>query len=683
VQTGLGWSWDEQDDYVSLAEQLDAIEEEKIEDIHEKEQLFQEFKHSEALQREKLVHDVWTAAFYWPLDGSIDRYPTPETIEEIRRHPPEPVEGSATDLSGLQAVRAYATKVADEQDFFHWPLEFPDVYANGEGSRGFDCLLGNPPWEKLNFEEEQFFAVRAPEIANASNANERSKMIAELEKSDPKIYEEYRQASDAASDLMNFMRNSGVYELSGQGHVNTYALFSEWFANNLDPAGRVGIVVPTGIATDHTTADFFRDIVENQRLVSLYDYNNNKNIFEGIDNRMHFCLLTLTGKDEPVSEFEVAFGMDEVEQLHNKSRRYYLSREDIQRVNPNTGTLPTFDNPEDANLALGIYETTGVLIEEEINEGNPWGINISRMFNMADDANLFWTVDDFESGDYERDGNWYIESKTDTRYLPLYESKLIHQYNHRFSTFEDLSDNELDKGQPKQLEPEELDNTQRRAVPRYWIDEDEYISMRNDDWHLALRDITNSTNERTTIASLLPRSATGHTLNHIYGASAKDALLLMSSFNSFALDFVARQKIGGTHLSHFILRQLPIPSPNRFEEVLFDGEPIRRRITELTLQLSYTATDLDPFVEELGIETEPFQFTGVDRPREEIRFELEALLCHVCRLSSDDFERLFDTFEQIKRRDEKEHGYYRTREKIRDQFQNLAPKITDISEEDQ
>lgn len=681
VQAGLGWNWGEQEDYVSLAEQLDAIEEEGIEDIHEKEQLFQAFKDSEALQHEKLVHDVWTAAFYWPLDGSIDQYPTPKTVEEIRRHPPEPTDAPAEELSGLQSVRAYATNVADEQDFFHWPLEFPSVYADGEDDRGFDCLLGNPPWEKLNFEEEQFFAVRAPEIANAANANERSKMIEELEEIKPELYEEYQQASEAAANLMKFMRNSRRYELSGQGHVNTYALFAEWFANNVDPTGRVGVVVPTGIATDHTTADFFRDIVENRRLVSLYDYNNNKNIFPGVHNSYHFCLFTLTGEAEPVDEFEVAFGMDEIDQLHDEGRRYYLSREDIKRVNPNTGTLPTFENQEDADLVLGMYETTGVLVDENVEGGNPWGIKISRMFNMADDADLFWTIDDFDGDDYERDGNWYKEANGDTRYIPLYESKLIDQYNHRFATFGGVSDEDLDQGDPRQLKPTELDNPQRRAIPRYWIDEDEYISMRNDDWHLALRDITNSTNERTTLASLLPRVATGHTLNHIYGTSPKAALLLMSSFNSFALDFVARQKVGGTHLSHFIVRQLPVPSPDRFKEVLLDGDPVRDRVLELALRLSYTATDLDPFVAELGIKPEPFQFTGDDRPREEIRFELEALLCHVYGISIDDFERLFDTFGQIKRRDNAEHGHYRTREKVRTQFKDLAPRITDISEE--
>ena len=674
VQAGLGWNWEDDGEYVSLAEELDAVEEEEIDDIHEKERLFEELEHSQALQREKVVHDIWTAAFYWPLDGSIDEYPTPETIEQIRREFPEPSDEPPQELSGIQAVRAYATEVAEAQNFFHWPLEFPAVYADDSG---FDCLLGNPPWEKLNFEEEQFFAVRAPEIANASTANKRKKMTEALEESNPELYEEYQEALEGAENLMNFMRNSGMYERSGQGHVNTYALFAEWYANNVDSTGRVGVVVPTGISTDHTTADFFRHVVENQRIVSLYDYNNNKNIFPGVHNSYHFCLFTLTGNDRPIEEFEVAFGMDEVEQLHNEGRRYLLSRDDIERVNPNTGTVPTFENPEDAELTLQMYETTGVLVEEDVEEGNPWGVDISRMFNMSDDSDLFWTIDEFGEP-YLQEGNEFVDTDSDTRYVPLYESKLIHQYTHRFATFEDGSEEERENGDPRRLDKSELDNPGKFAIPRYWIEEDEYTSIRDDDWHLALRDITNATNERTVVSSLLPRVATGHTLNHVYNASPSAALLLMSSFNSFAQDFVARQKIGGTHLSHFVVRQLPIPSPSRFEQVMLDDESVRNRVIELALRLSYTATDLDSFAEKLGVETEPFTFTGDDRSREEIRFELEALMCHVYGVSDDDLERVFETFEQIKRRDKTEHGYYRTREEIRDWFEKLAPRISEV-----
>lgn len=678
VQTGLDWDWKEQDEYVDLANELDLLEENEISDIERKEQLYRKLQESEALHREKLVHDVWTAAAYWPLDGTIDEYPTPKTIEKIRREPPELKDEPPEDLSGLEAVCVYATQTATRENFFHWPLEFPAVYS---GNAGFDCLLGNPPWEKLNFEEEQFFAVRAPEIADAATADKREKMIETLEETNPELYEEYQEASEAADDLMNFMRNSGKYELSGQGHVNTYALFSEWFANNVRSNGRVGVVVPTGIATDHTTADFFRHIVENQRLVSLYDYNNNKNIFPGIDNRIHFCLFTLTGTDNPIEEFDVAFGMDEVEQLHDEGRRYTLSREDIEKVNPNTGTAPTFKTPGDADLVLDTYETTGVLVEEDVDDGNPWDIDISRMFNMSDDSDLFWTVDDFEPANYERDQNWWVDTDTGTKYIPLYESKLVHQYNHRFATFEDASADEIDDGDPEELETSDLDDPSHLAVPRYWIEEDEYVAQRDDDWHLVLRDITNSTNERTAVSSLIPRVATGHTLNHIYDASPESALLLMSSFNSFALDFVARQKVGGTHLSHYIIRQLPVPSPERFNNVKFSDAPIRERIIELALQLSYTASDLDPFTEQFGRDASSFQYTGDSRPREEIRFELEALMCHVFGLSSNDFERLFDSFTQIKRKDMNEYGYYRTRDEIKERFNELADAITDVSEE--
>ncbi|MFC7116724.1 hypothetical protein ACFQH2_19705 [Natronoarchaeum sp. GCM10025703] len=125
---------------MSLAEQLDHLEETNIEDVNEKEEIYQKLRDSEGFKHEKLACDLWTAAFYWPLDGSADEYPTPNTIERIRRDPPESSDAPLKKLSGIQDLRERASRIADEQSFFHWPLEFPQVFSDG----GFDCLIGNP-----------------------------------------------------------------------------------------------------------------------------------------------------------------------------------------------------------------------------------------------------------------------------------------------------------------------------------------------------------------------------------------------------------------------------------------------------------------------------------------------------------------------------------------------------------
>ncbi len=670
LQSGLNWSWEDHNEHIELAKELEGIDEEDVTDIEEKASLFDELESSESLRRERLVHHVWTAAFYWPLDGSADEYPSPRNIERIRRNPPKDLDKPSDELNGFESMCKRALDIADSQSFFHWELEFPSVYSSKDG---FDCIIGNPPWEKMDFEEQEFFAVRNPEIANAPTAAKRTELIENLQETDPELYTEYQQAAEAAEDTMNFMRESGRFPLTGRGIMNTYALFAELSLKNIQPDSLTGMVIPTGIATDANTQYFFREIVEERRLKSLFDFENKKGLFPGVDSRYKFSLLTLSGSNREQPSFELAFYLTEPDQLQNPERRFELSRKDIELINPNTKNCPTFESKADAELTLKLYNSVGVF--KNTTEGqNPWSIEISRMFNTSDDSHLFKTKMELEQDGWDLVGGQF--QKDSEFYTPLYEAKLINQFNHRYSTFEGVSQEEAENGNSVRLSPEELDQIDLLALPRYWLPDTKYQDKNGEDWHLAVRDITNATNERTVIASIIPSVATGETLKQISGQSAEESLLLLACLNSFTLDFTARQKVGGTHLSHFILRQLPIPSPDRFDRVKLDGEPIRDAILERSIRLMYTAHDLDPFAEAAGEGRGPFTFTGDTQPRKEIRMELEALICHVYELSKEDFDQLFDSFEQIRDRDIKEYGRYQTRETIKQKYEEFAPRIS-------
>ncbi|WP_256301701.1 Eco57I restriction-modification methylase domain-containing protein [Haloarchaeobius salinus] len=673
VQAGLDWQYTEQADHVDLAEQLENLDEEAIDDVHRKAELYESFEHAESLETERLAHDVWTAAYYWPLDGSAQECPSPETIERVRREAPHGLDDPNNDI-GRMCARA--REISETHSFFHWPLEFPLVY---EESGGFDCVIGNPPWEKLNFEPRKFFAVSRPDIANASTAAERDEMIEALEDEDPELYEAYTTAAEGSEDAMSYMRNSGRYELTGRGHVNTYALFAEWSLSNINSTGYNGLIVPTGIATDATTQAYFQKIVEERRLSSLYDFENRKGIFPAVHRSFKFSLLTQTGANLQHEEFELAFYLTEIDQLHEDDNRFRLSREEIERINPNTKNCPTFENAQDAALVLEIYDGIEAFIIEGEDDGNPWEAAVHRMYNMADDSGMFRSYADLRDEDWDRSDQ--VLTRGDETRIGLYESKLTHQYNHRFSTFAGQTDDEIDDGDAQKLTEAELDDPTKLATPRYWIPKEEYDDKSGRDWHISLRDITNATNRRTAIFSVIPKAASGDSLNHVTGPNAEEALLLIAAFNSFTQDFAARQKVGGTHLSHFITRQLPIPDPDRFEELRYDGSPIGDRIKELSLQLTYHATDLDQFAREAGYDGDPFAYTTPNgREREDVRFELEALMAHVYGIDADDFERLFDSFEQIRDEELDEYGHYRTRDEIKERFEEMAPDITTETE---
>ena len=163
--------------------------------------------------------------------------------------------------------------------------------------------------------------------------------------------------------------------------------------------------------------------VANQRLKSLYDFENRKEIFKNVHRSYKFCLLTLSGTESPCEEAEFAFFLDKVEYLEDSERRFRMSADDFALFNPNTRTCPIFRTRRDMEIARKMYRRTGVLWKEARDnepEVNPWGIRFQRMFDMSNDSNLFKTREELNEEGWELEGNIFIRGND--RYLPLYEA---------------------------------------------------------------------------------------------------------------------------------------------------------------------------------------------------------------------------------------------------------------------
>jgi hypothetical protein len=176
-------------------------------------------------------------------------------------------------------------RLSQQYQFFHWHLAFPDVFRlpadvekpeNGQAgwSGGFDVVLGNPPWERLKLQEKEFFAERSPAIAKALNAAERKRLIVRLVTDNPGLMTEFRVAQRQAEGESHLLRDSDLYPLCGRGDINLYAVFAEMSRQRLAPPGCMGLVLPSGIATDDTTKFYFQDVVSTCSLVSLFDFEN-------------------------------------------------------------------------------------------------------------------------------------------------------------------------------------------------------------------------------------------------------------------------------------------------------------------------------------------------------------------------------------------------------------------------
>lgn len=369
---------------------------------------------------------------------------------------------------------------------FHWWLAFPQVAAKG----GFAVMLGNPPWERIKLQEEEFFATRSPLVAIAKNKAERGKRIELLRQglllhtlypdveaaeglsppnlAEMRLHEEFISSRRGAEAASLFAHDSGRYPFTGVGDVNTYALFAESLVQLTAPAGRSGFIVPTGIATDDTTKAFFGSLVTSHRLASLVSFYEVRKWFPATDERKPFCLFTVG--NATLARF--IFDVHRIEDLARPEKWYELTAADFSLLNPNTRTLPTFRTQRDAELTKKLYSAAPVLIRDAETENddkeahviapevNPWGISFQRMLDMSNDSNIF---SDIQS----RDGA--------PRRLPLYEAKMVHQFDHRWATYVDNAD------KPNGLDTDDVSPTQKAdpaftVRPRYWVGEREVLA---------------------------------------------------------------------------------------------------------------------------------------------------------------------------------------------------------------
>ncbi|ASL48098.1 putative type I restriction enzymeP M protein [Burkholderia sp. AD24] len=816
--------------------------------------------------------DTYVAAFLAPKTrDSVESVPTSGHMWGLLRGETQ----SAETLGVFQAANA----LCRAQSVFHWWLAFPQIAAKG----GFSVVLGNPPWERIKLQEEEFFATRSPLIASAKNKAERTRRIELLReglllhtlfpdveaaegltapnKAEIRLYEEFVSARRGAEATSLYAHDSGRYPLTGVGDVNTYALFAETFVHLANPLGRAGMIVPSGIATDDTTKDFFRAIADG-RLVSLFDMRTGPGLFSEIGHqRFKFCLLTI-GES---SSADLLFFALNVGDLADERRHFRLAPDEFHLLNPNTLTCPTFRSQRDAELTKRLYRTAPVLVREAGVEGegtdaalvepevNSWGVSFQRMFDMSNDSNLFADEAMNEEGDVTR--------------LPLYEAKMIHQFDHRWAAYFDNPD------KPDGLDTEDVSDAKKSDAdfcvrPRYWVNQlevlsritrvparvanawlawhreadspgdlgdvraaidekqqalvlalagwvagalfrvavvrataelqaaatagdlfgetvptipvvlgtsgaltwndksalaatqlverqlaerlpiiadilkgngisgkkavialqkwasqdepaqgmglseielaqletrqtdvasgrlqflDEWIDQRSPRWLVGWRDICRSTDRRTLISSVIPRSAVGDKFLLLFAKQPPHLVAaLLANFNSLTCDFAARQKVGGTALKYFTMKQFPILPPDHYSATDL------RFIVPRVLELTHTAHDMQAWADDLNASFPDCDLRPADQRhgplppfkwdperRALLRAELDVYYAHLYGLARDDMRYILDpadvmgedypseTFRVLKNNEMRAFGEYRTRRLVLEAWDRL------------
>jgi hypothetical protein len=659
---------------------LEMLPDDRPEDLRAKELAFRQHEMTEDFRKKKELSDTWCAGFV--IRKYFEEAGRESSVQGI-------TQGALNDLANDRRLPTElareVNRVATEFLFFHWHLAFPEVFANG----GFDCVLGNPPWEHTEFREKEWFAERRPEIANAATGAERKNMIEVLRKEDPECYLGFAQALRQHDAISHVLAHSGRYPLCGRGRINLYAVFAEDMRNLLNDKGRVGCVLPTGIATDDTTKFFFQDVVQRRSLVSLFSFFEIRLLFPATDSRNPFCLFTSGGGVRPVAKAaEFVFVAQSVADLDAPDRRFTLSAEDIALLNPNTHTCPVFQWRRDADLTKAIYRRVPVFMRD-CPEENLWQITFKQgLFNMASDSHLFRTRERLEADDWRLTGNTF--EKDGQEYWPLYEAKMIHHFDHRWATYEDREARDLsiaDKENPKLL-----------SLPRYWVPREEVVDLTQRfaqmKAFLAVRRFARATDERTIIGTLAPATAFGDsaTLLMQTGHSERpDKVALCACLSSFPLEYCARQKVGAVMINQFILSQLPVLPPATFADrsVWSSDASVFDWILPRVMELTYTSWDMQPLAKECGLTSAPLRWDEARRFL--LRCELDAAFFHaylaadtngnwrqavsettedLALLKSsfptprDAVGYMMETFTLVREYDEKRYGDYRTKLQI-------------------
>ena len=643
---------------------------------------------------QKLLADAWCAAFVQPKAPDTRRYGHhPSHHRAARRNRPDSGTrrlprhwsrtwpGSTASSTGTSSSRTSSAS-ATARSPIHLPAGPAASPASSATRRGSESNSRNRNSSLRAIQKSR--TQRTP-----PRARDLSPSLADSEQpADRALYAEFQAELRRASGWSHLLRDSGRYQETGQGDINTYAVFAETARTVIAGHGRAGLVLPTGIATDATTAPFFSDLVRTSTLVSFLEFENEAYLLsKDVHHSVRFCLLTVAGSSAAVSEASFAFGTRYMRDL--PERRFTMPPEEILLVNPNTGTTPVFRSRRDAEITIGIYKQVPVLWREDPEE-NPWGLSFMTMYHMANDSGLFSTRHDLETEGWTLRGN--IFSRDGKRMLPLYEAKMIHFFDHRYGTYEGQTEAQANMGTLPRLTAEQHDDADRVVLPRYWVPDFDTSDpqrskpgrpshhpgvksrLRSRDWSrswlLGWRETCRSTDERTVIAASIPIGAIGN--KFLLALALQHAgCLLQANLSAFVFDYVARQKFAGTSLNYYLFKQLPTLVPSAYDEHLdwLDGTAADW-ITARVVELSYSAWDMEAFAREMGDDGPPFHWN--DERRTMIRAELDAAYFHLYGLERDEVQHVMGTFDALQRREERQVGEFRTKRLILERYDAMA-----------
>jgi hypothetical protein len=596
----------------------------------------------------KEIADLWCAVWFWPRlqsaslhsDGGTEGGGLPPTTEEyhdcvytILDMAPKDMFGNtnlSTQAARIEQIRRVAKEVAQREHFFHWELQFPAIFTRS--NPGFDALCGNPPWETVKPNSQEFFETYDPNFRNYGK-QDALRVVDALMEEDPAIAATWEQYNTSLESQGAYFNSKIAYHYQGRGDTNTYKLFAERFYQLQRIDGQYSVIVPSGIYTDLGSMQLRELMFENGTVRYIVCFSNEKFIFPGVHHAFKFTLLGFS-RGERDERMPVAFRINPHEAITADQLPLFITNPDnliqmpvqsIHRFSPDSLSIMEFRSQRDVDIATQIYADHPLLGDDV---PDSWNVHFAREFDMTNDSHLFHT------GGHG---------------LPLYEGRMVDQFEHqslswvsgrgRTAIWTALPHNRVDSWQPQ-----------------FCLSAESVLERQNElygqsDFRLGFLAVAASTNTRTIAASMIPALAgMGHSLNAAYVPEHPKSHFVLSYalgiVNSFVFDFVTRFKIK-LNVSPFLLKQVPVPrlqAGNPYFDALV---PRAARLTCFSKEFADLWQEVmdTPWPDDQLVCPPPRSDDAeIESIRQRLRDEVDALVAHLYGLSRDDFEHILGTF---------------------------------------
>ena len=427
----------------------------------------------------------------------------------------------------------------------------------------FDVVVGNPPWEKIRFEERKFFRGISDNISSVAQKGVRDKEVAKLKSKWPIVFAWRNCVCDEYSMMSAVNYKHCKIKDSIAGELNTYALFTELAFNMLSENGFLALIVKSTLVTAPVNQRLWTKYLDERIVQGVYLFENKKKIFS-IDSRERFIVF-IAGKNSTES-FEFATGLTDPSQLL-KSKTLHMKASYLRVINPFTNTIPNVSNNREIKFLKEAHDRFKLFSEEYPN------CHFGRLIHLTAHAT-------------------FISKQQTKSNVPVYEGKFLEQYDSRYATFKGMLD--VRKFTNKASANKNVTNSygvKEWPESRYYVEKelwDKYLRQYNEEFSLCWRSLTSPTNRRTMLAMIMPTVPTCQSIQMLQTTNAEDLVLLLALFNSIPFDYFVRIKMPGLDLTQSVIKQIPVPSETDYgEKIIFNGREctLKKHIISYTVSI--------------------------------------------------------------------------------------------------